>query len=573
MGTNKLSRREVLSLSAVLSAGLALSACASSTETEEAEQQVVEFRFTNAAKVSSLDVALSGTIETARISAQILEPLVIADINTGEPQAGLATDWSLSDDKKKVTFTLREGIEFQNGSPFDAAAVVTNVERWKKAAADDTSNAHVAYLQLFSGLGSEDGKTPLVTGCTAEGNTVVFTLSRPSSSFIRALTQPAYGIAAPNSLDSEGHFIDSPVGTGAYVLKSWDQTHAELERHEQYWAELPRITKITFYAEPNETKRYFRLMNDQTDVYDLVGLNHYVDLAKAGNLIQPRDPYAISFISINGENEIFKDVRVRQAVAFALSRGAIVRNLYPQGSQVANDFLPSLFMMKEDQTSTFYSQKTDQAKELLKAAGYKDEPVEFYYPTDVSLAALPQPEAIYAALAADLVKVGFNIVPKPIEWNEGYLDKITSPDAKRGLALNGFVGSYRDPNAFYSRVLATTSEVISSLSDAIVAAQDEPVEADAAPEEVQPSPSASSSSQAEPTVTYQQILDKIREADQLTSIEERREAYQKINLQVAQLMPAVPLAYPVSSVVLGKNTGYFPLSATGISNFSEVELR
>lgn len=574
MDRSDISRRQLLSFSALLSAGLALSSCSSAENSDNNSSSTPQervLRYANAAPAPSLDVASSGTLETARISAQILEPLVQANSDTGEAEPALAQDWSLSSDQKTYTFQLREGVSFHDGSTLDAQAVVSNADRWKKAAADATSNAHISYLQLFSKINSSDGKTPLVTDCSAQGQTVTFQLSRPSASFLKALTQPAFGIAAPAALNAQGRFNKLPVGTGAYLLESWDGKEAILSRYANYWGQSPQVDKIHFLTISSASKRYYAMQTKQLDIYDLVGMAHYVDLAKAGNLIQPRDPYAISYLSINLNNKLFKDIRIRQALAHALNRDAAVKNLYPQGTRIANDFLPSLFMMQDESTSAFYAYQLSKAQELLKAAGYNREKIEFYYPTDVSLAFLPEPEAMYAALSADLIKAGFNVVPKPIPWGQGYLDDISASSSSRGLALTGFVGSYRDPNAFYSRVLATTSEVIDASSDSTAPAQEALSEEEIRQQAQTPSPSASSQEQ-EPTVTYQQIMQQIRTADELTSHEERKEAYKNINKLVAQLMPAVPIAYPVSAVALGSKVSYYPLSATAISDFSKISM-
>ncbi|MEX3609648.1 ABC transporter substrate-binding protein [Rothia sp. LK2588] len=563
-----LSRRRVLSFTALLAAGHALTACAHSSSPADDNDKPLKLRFVNAAPTRSLDVATSGTLETARISAQVLEPLVRANIDTGEPEPCLATSWEFSDDRRTLTFHLRDGVHFHDGSPFAAEDVKTNVARWQHAAGDDTANAHIAFLQLFSPLNSPDGKTPLITDCTVEGSSVQFKLSRPSSSLLKALTQPAFGIACPRSLDANGKFTAQPVGTGAYTVAAHAEGKTELKRNESYWDEHPAVSDITFTTITNPAKRFYSILENQCDAYDLVGTMHYVDLARSGILVQPRDPYAITYISINLQHPVFQDVRVRQAVSYALNRPEIVKKHFPQGSHSATDFLPSLFMMKNDQTSFFYANNTAKAQRLLKQAGYRNEPVEFYYPTDVSLATMTSPESLYSSLSSALVKAGFNIVPKPVRWADGYLDKISASSKDRGLALTGFVGSYRDPNAFFSRVLATTSEVVKDSADSQAPATEKPAEPTSSP-----TPSSSTKATPEPpTVTYQQILTEIRTADQLKDPEERKEAYKNINLLVAQLMPAVPIAYPVSSVALGKRVGYFPLSATGISPLGRTQV-
>ncbi|MDN5654133.1 MAG: ABC transporter substrate-binding protein, partial [Kocuria sp.] len=72
------------------------------------------FVFGNAAAAPTLDPSLTSNLETSRIAAQILEPLVKADQDTGKPVPGLATEWSVSDDGLTYTFTLRKNVSFHD---------------------------------------------------------------------------------------------------------------------------------------------------------------------------------------------------------------------------------------------------------------------------------------------------------------------------------------------------------------------------------------------------------------------------------------------------------------------------
>lgn len=566
---SRYSRRQVMQLSALLAAGVSLSSCSTSQigNNSDSSSEPNTFRFANAALPTTLDVADSSTIETARISAQILEPLVRANMNTGEPEPGLAQNWSISDDGLVYTFELRTGITFHDGTEFNADSVLKNYNRWSHIASDTTSYTHVEFLQLFSNINTTDGSTPLVQRCIVRDSKVAFTLSRRSQSFLKALTQPSFGIASPAALNNDFRFKDLPVGTGAYQATSWKNQVAQLDYFEHYWGNKPGVERIIFSTISDTEQRYVAIREDTIDGYDLVGVNNYVDLARSGNLTQPRDPYAICYISINLEHPVLAQRTMRSAVAHALDRNALTKKYFPQGTNVAEDFLPSLFMMKNKETSAYYTHKTDITADRLKEAKYANEEIEFYYPTGVSLPTMETPEAIYASLSADLVEAGINIKPVPIAWSDGYLEKISEPSSTRGLALTGFVGSYRDPNAFLSKVLAPTSNIIEQSEQATASTSDTSQESTAKPT---PTASASSSASAQDDVSYPEILKALRAADQLTNLGERREAYAHINKLVAQLMPAIPLCNPVSTVALGKRVNYYPLSATGVEDLSQA---
>src|SRR6478752_3239870 len=88
------------------------------------------FTFGTGSEPLGLDPALVSDVESYRITRQVLEGLVGVDQTTGQPTPLLATEWSQSDEGRAYTFKLRDNVTFQDGTPFDAAAVCTNFNRW-----------------------------------------------------------------------------------------------------------------------------------------------------------------------------------------------------------------------------------------------------------------------------------------------------------------------------------------------------------------------------------------------------------------------------------------------------------
>lgn len=573
MAAPALTRRTLLHYGSLLTAGLALSACSPSTGVDPAasasatESAGPTFRFAQGAQVLTLDPAATYRVESHRISAQILEPLVRADVNTGEPAPSLAKSWEISEDGLTYTFTLVENATFSDGSQLTADSVLANIERWSRLGKAPLTRMTQPFHQLFGTAQAADGSQlgSLVNSWSAPSDTsITLVLARPSRSFLKALTQPAYGLVLPSTIRADGYLTGFPVGTGAFTLSSWDGSTAVLTRNSSYRGQAPDLGAIEFLTIPDAEKRYYNLLEGSIDAYDQVALKDYVPLALDGYAVQSRDPYAIAYIGINLSHPAFDDARVRQALARAIDRTAIVEAYYPQGTNTAPDFIPALFQMKKEDMTQVYTYNLTRAQELLRASTYANQAIDFYYPVNLSLPSLPSPEGIYSLISANLVEAGFNIVPKPYRWSDAGTEDVSTTHPDYGLELTGFIGAFRDPTAFLRHVLTPAASAPTTISQASPSPS-----ASASPS---PTSTAAASEPTKATASYASICQAIDEADTHTDIVEWREAYKDINNQVANLLSAIPLVYPVSGVAQGQRVRTYTVSATCIDDFSTVHM-
>lgn len=576
MAAKSVTRRNALRIGAVLSAGLALSACSTPTTQHPDHTESVSnsptsnekiFRFAQAAQVKHLDPAATTRIESHRISAQILEPLVGADINTGEPVPALAESWDISTDGRTYTFTLAHDIVFSDGTPLTADSISRNFDRWKARGTAPITRTNQAYARLFAESPnlSEKPTPALISSWKAQDDTTfTVTLSRRSTSFLKALTQPACGIIQPKQFTPDDSPVQAPIGSGAFTLKSWDGATAVLHRSENYRGTNPDIDRLEFVTIPGAEKRYYNLVEGFIDAYDQVALKDYVPLALDGYAVQSRDPYAIAYIGINLSHTAFDDARVRQALACAIDRAAIIGAYYPQGTKMASDFIPALFQMKNAEAGEIYNYSAEKAKELLRSSTYANQPIDFYYPINLSIPSLPSPEGIYSLISTNLVSAGFNIVPKPYKWSDDGSDDIPAAHPDYGLELNGFIGAYRDPTAFLGQVLAPAASAPAEIGfTSGSSANDLSTSLNEIAPTIDPAKTVSS---------YASIMQAITEADTITGISEWRNAYRKLNAQVSDFLPAIPLAYPVSGVTQGARVNSYTVAATCLDVFSTVSV-
>lgn len=568
MASHKMNRRRFVQISAVITAGFTLSACSPSNSGDSTDPEPSPsreeriFRFAQAAPCLTLDPARTQRLESVRITAQILDPIVRADPNTGEPVSGLAQEWTISDDGLIYTFELDPQTTFSDGSALTPQALASNLERWEALGQQPLTRLTQPYHQLFGSVDSEN-QPPLVTAWEIPGDQMLrVTLSRPSASFPKVLTQPALGIALPAIIGKDGYFTEDPIGTGAFKLDHWSEGSIRLAPNPHYSGAEPGIDVLEFVSLPDAEKRYYSLLQGNVDAFDQIGLEDYVPLALDGYAVQTRDPYAVAYVNINLSHPAFADVLTRQALAQAIDRSKIAADYYPQGTSTAYDFLPALFQTRHEKAREHYGYDSATAASLLKDSTYEGEPIDFYYPVQVSLATLPAPEAIYSVISANLVAAGFNIVPKPYRWDAPDSEDIPAHHPDYGLELTGFLGTFRDPSAFLGKVLAPASTAPDSLT---------------VPSASRSANSPSASPSPETSVTeathHAEIIKALQAADIIEDVEVRRSAYREINAKLALLLPAIPLTYPVSGVTQGPRVRTYGVEATGLDRFNRIELR
>lgn len=582
MSTRKFGRRKFLTWSSI-ALGASLTACGanssssapatSGTLTQHPAQTIT---YAQCSAPSSLDTARSWTLETARVSAQVLEPLLSANPDTGAPEPCLAKEWSLSEDSLTYTFTLRENVEFHNGIALSPEAIRKNFERWELLAQKSRSATAVyRYLYATVPLGSPGGS--LVSSVRTGENTVIVNLKRKSASFISQLTQPALGIAAPDTWDAQGYLTENPVGTGAFAVGSFENGEARLLANSKYWGQQADFDELILSAIPRSDKRFYALSTHEIDGYDQIGRADYIPLAKEGVLTQSRDPFGLVYVEFNLSNRLIQDVVLRRAIAHSLDRGAITRDFYPQGSSPANSYLPALFQVRNEELNGLLEYSQERAQSLLAASQYQGEELEFWYPTDFNSATLPAPEAIFADLSATLTRAGITIKPVPMPWSD-YQEKSRENSSDRALSLQGMLGNYRSPQAFLVPLLNTIPESFS---------KDIQVQLDAVQKTITPTPETTESPRPSASIapladsdealpldipTVEKFYRELIKTDEAANLDASREEYGVLLGLLGTIMPSVPLVYPVSAVALGKKISSYPVASTGIPNFANMKV-
>jgi len=217
-------------------------------------------------------------------------------------------------------------------------------------------------------------------------------------------------------------------------------------RNDAYWGEKAKTAKLVFKIIPDESTRRQELEAGSIDGYDLPNPADWKGLKDSGNNVLVRPAFNILYMGLNpAKNPKLKDLKVRQALYYALNRDQLVKTQLPEGAQVATQFMPDTVAGYNKDLQPYAYDKA-KAQSLLKEANAEGMTLTFAYPSEVSRPYMPDPQKIYEALRSDLEAVGIkvNVVTKP--WNGGYLDTVDNGGYDAWLL--GWTGDYNSPDNF-----------------------------------------------------------------------------------------------------------------------------
>jgi peptide/nickel transport system substrate-binding protein len=412
---------------------------------------------------SSLDSANSNGIN---ITSQIEEPLVFFKPGTLDLVPGLAESWQANDDSTEWTFVLRDGVKFQDGGDLNADAVVFNFQRFADPKFEygyrDQGNTFSIFSYIFGGFQGEESS--LWKGVEkVDDHTVKFTLTRPTPLFPSLIAAPYFGISSPDAIKKDGIRYGTAevgaVGTGPFSFLEWQAgQHLTLVRNDGYWGEAAKMPGVVVRFIADAPERLAELQAGSIDLTTDLDPDAQATIAGDANLaVTPIEPFNIAYLSLNMNNKPFDDVRVRQAIAYAIDKKAILDSFYGGAGSVADDFLPDNMSWARPATLESYAYDPEKAKALLAEAGYADgfstmtladgseAPLEFWY-IPVSRPYFPTPKPIAEAIASYLADVGIKVELKTEDWGT-YLKNWNS-GTKNGIVEVGWTGDYGDPNNF-----------------------------------------------------------------------------------------------------------------------------
>lgn len=442
-----------LFLSVLMVLSFALAGCSSSksssgSSSSQSTQSTLVFG--RGADSTSLDPAVVTDGESFKVTKNIYDTLVGYKGQTTNVGPDLAKSWEITNGGKTYTFHLNSGIKFQDGTDFNAKAVVYNFDRWMNGKA---SGKFAYFGSMFGGFKGDPGA--VIKSVTAKDpQTVVFQLTRSSAPFLKDLAMSPFAISSPTAIKKYGkdYGTKAAVGTGPFKLQSWKQKDTiTIVKNDKYWQKgQPKLEKIIFKVIPDNTARLNALKNGEIDLMDGVNPSDISSLKSNKNLqVFYRPPMNVGYLGFNVKKKPFNNTKVRQALNYAVDKQAIINAFYAGKAVPAKNPIPKSIPGYNNNIQP-YKYDPAKAKELLKEAGYPNGFSTELWAMPNPRPYMPAPQKIAEAIQADFKKVGVNAKIVTMEWST-YLEKVAKGDSP--MYMLGWTGDNGDADNFLYTLL------------------------------------------------------------------------------------------------------------------------
>jgi peptide/nickel transport system substrate-binding protein len=377
------------------------------------------------AQGSTLTIATGTDIESLNFFAVTSSPsfTVLEHINEplfemsaeGELRPVLAESISAVGDNVYI-ITLKRGISFTDGTPFNAEAVKANLDY----VLNPDNAAPFRFMLVVAG---EPVQVEVVDEYTIQITTAVPFAPLPAHLI-------AFGMISPAALAQGADFLASnTIGTGPYMLSRWDRAEqVVLTRNPNYWGEPPQIETLIFKVVPEAGARIVEIESGTVDVAvrippaDIPRLQMNPDIN-----VEITPGLRTIYIFFNTTDPLFDDVRVRQAFNYAVDKEAIAASLFEGAARVSEaPFAPRIFGFAPQ---TPYPRDLERARQLLAEAGVPEgTSVVLFHPTG----RYPQDALVADAVRAQLADIGINVELRTLEWPQ-YVPHVRRPKPENDI--------------------------------------------------------------------------------------------------------------------------------------------
>ncbi len=408
--------------------------------------------------------AMNTTGTSLDAARPVFNKLVQFTPGTTQVEPGLAESWDITDGGKTITFHLRKGVKFHSGvngftpsRDFNADDVIWSFERQWKADHPYAKVSGGAY-DYFNDMSMPD---LLDTITKTDDNTVVMKLKAPNAPIMANLAMDFATIESAEYADylmkkgTPEQFDQIPVGTGPFIFVDYQKDAViRFKANDAYWGGKPKVDDLVYAITPDASVRWQKLQANECQVMiapnpaDLEAMKANADV----NVLEQAG-LNIGYMAMNAQKPPFDKVEVRKAIAMAIDRDAILKEVYQGAGQKAKNPIPPTMWSYDDSTVDI-EYNPEKAKEMLKAAGVEKLDSDLWW-MPVQRPYNPNAKRMAEMVQADLAKVGINVTLVSYEWGE-YRKRMQAGEHQMGFL--GWTGDNGDPDNFLAVLLGCNKE-------------------------------------------------------------------------------------------------------------------
>jgi peptide/nickel transport system substrate-binding protein len=386
---------------------------------------------------NNIDPHVGSSNPEQEIQTAAYETLVTYEPGTFDLKPLLATGWEYNDDYTQLTLTVREGVQFHDGSTLDAEAVKAGLER-----------------SMTIGQGESFFLDPIESIETPDANTVVINLKAPTPEFVLGLTRifiPSKQAVEEHEVDgdlAQNWFAENVAGTGPYPMTEWIKGQSiTLTRFDEYWqgwdGNHPDEYDLRVVAEP-ATQRLL-IEQGECDYADSITRDDVTAMTTNPDIkIEEHTAPSPFYIAMNTQKGPLADVKVREAMQYALDYDAVIEQAMSGHASPSWGPLPTSFPQHLD-TLPKPEYNLDKAAALLEEAGYEPGELEL---TFMYLEPWIHEKSTGLVLQSGLAEIGVTLNLEPQPWAT-IVERHANPDTRPDMSMYTVYAPTPSPNSIF----------------------------------------------------------------------------------------------------------------------------
>ncbi|WP_375425015.1 ABC transporter substrate-binding protein [uncultured Friedmanniella sp.] len=289
--------------------------------------------------------------------------LTHVDYETSDVKPALAESWTVSDDQRTYTFTIRSGVTFHDGNPVTAQDFQRS---WRRLFDDkDPTRDPTTYASVE--LGGANVKSFKAT----DDSTFVVQLVDADVAFLARCSNPNSVALSSAAIEKAGSKIGQHlVGSGPYKFVSFTEGQSViLERNDDYWEGKPTLAKVVFQILPDPSSLVSALSSDAVNATCFAPVSNVPRLKNSGLVVADAKPYIDIYLGMNLSKPTLADLKVRQAINLAIDRQAVVSSVFAGAGAVPGGMVSPAELGYDDSLKSLSTLDVEKAKSLLTEAG------------------------------------------------------------------------------------------------------------------------------------------------------------------------------------------------------------